>query len=173
MTTVVYNHSSSVRERPQFDSTLKIAGEFSDNRFNIFTRQWSGTVRNNKIEQLNDYRGYLYNKSHLLTWSLGGNMKAHNLVLGTRAQNVGTNKANGGMGYPEGIVRNAIYNNKNLKVFYHAKPIYQDKEIIPRGVRVRAYSLNDSGRSVNLDVWIFNYQDGVSINYNNGTYQKY
>lgn len=170
----VYNHSTSVTERPQFDSSLKIAGEYSDSHFNILTRKWSGNVRNNKIEQLDNYRGYIYNKSHLLAWSLGGDMNAHNLILGTRAQNVGTNRANGdgGMGYVEGIIRNAVYNNRDLKVFYHAKPIYKDNEIIPRGVRVRAYSLNDKGNAVNIDVWIFNYQNGVTINYNTGTYQK-
>lgn len=33
-------------------------------------------------------------------------------------------------------------------------------------------SLNDKGNAVNIDVWIFNYQNGVNINYNTGTYQK-
>lgn len=39
--------------------------------------------------QLNEYRGYLYNTSHLLAWSLGGDMQTHNVTLGTRAKTSG------------------------------------------------------------------------------------
>ncbi|PKF44400.1 endonuclease [Macrococcoides caseolyticum] len=170
----VYKNSSAVKERPSFDSNLKIAGEFSDGTFNIFTRSWDGEQRNNRIEQLSNYRGYIYNKSHLLAWSLGGDMKAHNVILGTRAQNVGTNRGqgSGGMGYIESIVRNSLYNNKSLKVYYHVKPVYKEDELIPRGVRVRAYSLNDEGRTLNIDIWTFNAQPDVTIDYVNGTYKK-
>ncbi|MBS3379482.1 DNA/RNA non-specific endonuclease [Staphylococcus aureus] len=170
----VYNHSSKVQKRPSFDSDVHIAGEYKDGIYNPFKQTWKGNQSNNQITQLVGYRGYLYNKSHLLAWSLGGNMETHNLVLGTRSQNVGSNKDvnGGGMGYPETQVRNAIYDNPDIKVFYKVTPVYNNKELLPRGTHVKAYSVNDNGKTVNINVWIANKQQGININYKDGTFQK-
>lgn len=168
----VLNNSSSVKERPQFDSNVHLAGEYKDGTYDAIKQTWKGTQSNNQILQLEGYRGYIYNKSHSLAWSLGGDMETHNLTLGTRAQNVGSNRGSegGGMGYPETQVRNAVHNKPETKVFYDVTPVYKNDELLPRGSHVRAYSINDNGKTVNLNVWIANKQQGVNINYENGTY---
>ncbi len=168
----VDSHSSKAQERPSFDSTVRLAGEYKDGTYDSIEKRWRGNESNNQILQLDGYRGYIYNKSHSLAWSLGGDMETHNLTLGTRAQNVGSNRASegGGMGYPETKVRNAIYNHPEAKIYYDVRPVYNNDELLPRGTHVRAYSINDNGQTVNLNVWISNTQKGVDINYKDGTY---
>ncbi|MFU0767381.1 DNA/RNA non-specific endonuclease [Staphylococcus warneri] len=170
----VESHSSKTQQRPSFDYDVHIAGEYKDGVYDRAKQTWKGEISNNKITQLKGYRGYLYNKSHSLAWSLGGDMETHNLTLGTRAQNVGSNKDSegGGMGYPETQIRNAIYDNPKAKIFYEIIPVYNGNELVPRGSHVRAYSINDDGQTVNLNVWIANKQKGVEINYKNGTHSK-
>ena len=170
----VESHSSKAQKRPSFDYGVHVAGEYQDGVYDPVKQTWKGENSNNKITQLEGYRGYLYNKSHSLAWSLGGDMETHNLTLGTRAQNVGSNKDSegGGMGYPETQIRNAIYDNPNAKVFYEITPVYNGSELVPRGSHVRAYSINDDGQTINLNVWIANKQKGVEINYKDGTHSK-
>lgn len=170
----VNNHSSKSQERPSFDYNVHVAGEYKDGQYDPIKQTWKGENSNNKILQLDGYRGYIYNKSHSLAWSLGGDMETHNLTLGTRAQNVGSNKASegGGMGYPETQVREAIYNKPETKVFYEVVPVYNNDELVPRGSHVKAYSINDNGKTINLNVWIANKQKGVDINYKDGTYKQ-
>ena len=148
----VYNHSSSVVKRPSFDSDADPSG-------------WP--EHNPKI-QTGDYRGYLYNRSHSIAWSLGGNMERENLTTGTRAQNVGTRNHSGGMKYLEDKIRNSVYDNKDLQVYYVVKPVYNNDELLPRGSEVIAYSVNDNGQTFNDRVFVFNAQSGVDINYQTG-----
>lgn len=164
------------KERPPFSSSTQIAGEFTHANFDKSNQTWHKTnqsERNNKEIESNGYHGWLYNKSHTLAWSLGGDMEEHNLSLGTRAQNVGTNKSKdgGGMGYPETQIRNTLDKKPSTKVYYQVKPVYQDNELVPRGSHVRAYSVNDNGKTLNLNVWVFNKQKGIDINYNDGTWE--
>ncbi|MGJ7589113.1 DNA/RNA non-specific endonuclease [Staphylococcus shinii] len=168
----IYQHSSKVQERPSFDYDVHVSGEYKDGNFNREKQTWEGSESNNKILQLSGYRGYIYNKSHSLAWSLGGDMETHNLTLGTRSQNVGTNKDTngGGMGYAEAQVRNAIYDNPKAKVFYQVTPVYKGNELVPRGSHVRAYSVNDNGNTINVNVWVSNTEKGYKINYADGTY---
>lgn len=112
---------------------------------------------NNGNVDLGSYKGWLYNKSHTLAWSLGGDMETHNVTLGTRSQNVGSGQ-DGGMGYPESRVREAVKKHKEAKVYYKAEPVYKDEELVPRGTHVRAYSINDKGKTINLNIWVFNTQ---------------
>lgn len=170
----VESHSSKTQKRPSFAYGVHVSGEYKDGVYNSLKQTWEGNDSNNKITQLDGYRGYLYNKSHSLAWSLGGDMEPHNLTLGTRAQNVGSNKDSngGGMGYPETQIRNAVYDKPQTKVFYEITPVYNGDELVPRGSHVRAYSINDNGNTINLNVWIANTQKGVEINYNNGTHSK-
>lgn len=171
-------HASDVVERPSFAPSTHVAGEYIDGRYNARKMTWqspSGAKSNNAQIQTPNYKGYLYNKSHLLAWSLGGDMEAHNVILGTRAQNVGTNhtKKPGGMAAIEEPVRNAFYrkDGKKLRVFYQATPIYKDQEIVPRAVHVRAYSINDNGKTINLEINAINQQPGVVVDYTNGTFR--
>lgn len=170
----VDNHASHNIKRPSFKSNVHIAGEYKDGQFDSQNQTWRGSNSNNAEMDSNGYHGWLYNKSHSLAWSLGGDMETHNLTLGTRAQNVGTNKAKegGGMGYPETQIRNAMQSKPNTKVYYDVKPVYNGDELVPRGSHVRAYSVNDDGKTINLNVWIFNAQDGIEIDYHTGEWRS-
>lgn len=48
--------------------------------------------------------------------------------------------------------------------------MYNNDELLPRGSNVKAYSINDNGQTVNLNVWVSNTQKGITINYKDGTY---
>lgn len=170
----VEDNATKNKKRPSFDYKTHVAGEYSDGKYDKLKETWFGENSNNKIMQLKGYRGYLYNKSHSLAWSLGGDMNTHNLTLGTRSQNVGTNKTKqgGGMGYAEEKVRNVVNNNKDTKVYYKVTPVYKGDELIPRGSHVQAKSINDDGKTINLNTWVFNYEEGIKINYHNGTWKK-
>lgn len=165
----IVKHSGKVMKRPPFPSSTRISGEYLDGQYNAQQQQWYGHQSNNKMVQLSSYRGYLYNKSHLLAWSLGGTMKTNNVVLGTRAQNVGTNNQNnpGGMAYSETRVRNFLKTHQQEVIFYQAIPVYADNELVPRGVHVLAQSVHDP-QALQINVWTFNTQAGVKINYHTG-----
>lgn len=80
-------------------------------------------------------------------------MVTHNLTLGKRSQNVSSNRDfnGGGMGYAETQIRNVVYDNKDAKIYCEVTPVYNRKELVPRGSHVRAYSINDDGETVNIN----------------------
>lgn len=145
----------------------------------------SGYTFNNRIVQLPNYRGYFYNKSHTIAWSLvgalGGRssssnkaMQVENVTTGTRAQNVGTNNRSssgaGGMAYGETLIRNYAWSHPNTSIYYVVTPIYYGNELVPRGSHVQAESTQDDGKSFNLNLWVFNNQAGANVNYATGTF---
>lgn len=165
----VVKHSSRVMERPHFPASTHVSGEYSNGQYDREQQRWFGSQSNNHLVKLGTYHGYLYNKSHLLAWSLGGTMATNNVVLGTRAQNVGTNNQNnpGGMAYSETRVRSFLKTHPQEVIFYQAIPVYLGTELVPRGVHVLAQSVNDP-RALQINVWTFNTQTGVKIDYQTG-----
>lgn len=159
--------------RPPFASSLVIAGERTPSRFTGEWEKVAGSKSNNQKVNLkmakSSYNGWLYNKSHLLAWSLSGDMNDHNLILGTRAQNVGSNysKDPGGMSYIETKTRDYLYANNKAMVLYTAIPVYQGDELLPRAVYVEVYDI-DNPSKFSIGTWTSNQQQGVSINYNTG-----
>lgn len=96
-------------------------------------------------------------------------MEAHNLILGTRGQNVGSNNSKdpGGMSYIETKTRNYVYQNKDAKVLYTAIPVYQNNELLPRAVYVEAIDINNPSQFA-MATWTINQQAGVKIDYETG-----
>lgn len=171
----VYHHSRKSIKRPEFSSSTHVSGEFLDGVYDREKETWRSKnekeFRNNKIVEQGDYKGYIYNKSHSIAWSLGGDMETHNLTLGTRGQNVGKNDGNGGMAYAETMIRDNINQDHNKSYFYSVKPIYKGNELVPRGSLQRVYSVHDNGKSMDYSVWVFNAQKGLDINYNTGEWE--
>ena len=168
----VYQHSSRVRKRPSFPYSTIVSGEFLNSKY--VNHHWiDSNQSNNKIMDLGNYRGYIFNKSHLLAYSLGGSMDTENVIWGTRAQNVGTNsqKSPGGMAYPETKVREYLKRHKNDCVCYVATPVYKGRELVPRGVKVM-YAAIKKPKNFHGNLWIFNAQNGVHIDYMTGTAKK-
>lgn len=106
---------------------------------------------------------YLYNRCHLIGHQLAGeDANEKNLITGTRYFNVS------GMLPFENEVADYIKNNKNNHVLYRVTPIYEDKNLVATGVQMEAYSVEDNGAGVCFNVFVYNVQPGISINYSTG-----
>jgi DNA-entry nuclease len=121
---------------------------------------------NNQEIYFNNGLVTLYNRSHLIAWMFSGDAGIQeNLVTGTRAMN------SPGMQNFETQISDVLYYDK-LHVRYQVTPIYEGKELLPRGVHMMAKSVEDKGKACDLNVYVFNVQPGYSINYETGLGQK-
>lgn len=116
------------------------------------------------------YHGFLYNRSHLLAKSLGGDDELHNLVTGTRMQNVGANieGTEGGMAYCEGLARDWLWSHRGETVVYRATPCYEGGDLVARSVMV---DLLSSDGDLDCRVEVFNAARGFAINYATGEFE--
>ena len=114
-------------------------------------------------------KGWFWNRSHLVADRLGGEATSNNAITGTRMQNVGNRNNTGGMVYIEEIATNYLKENKNKSLYYSAEPVYNKDELIPRYVIVNAKSEDGT---LDKQVITFNYQNGYTINYYNGTFTE-
>ncbi len=106
--------------------------------------------------------GWLFNRCHLIGYQLTGqNNNLKNLITGTRQLN------DPGMLKYENKVADYIRKSGNHYVRYRVTPIWRGNELLSRGVQMEAQSIGDN--SVRFNVYIFNVQPGVKLNYNNGT----
>lgn len=110
------------------------------------------------------YNGsYLYNRCHLIGFQLAGeNDNKLNLITGTSYFNVT------GMLPFEDEVDDYIEQNKNNHVLYRVTPIYEGNNLVASGVEIEAYSVEDNGRGVCFNVFVYNVQPGIHINYATG-----
>ena len=107
---------------------------------------------------------YLYNRCHQIAFMLSGlNAEEKNLMTGTRYFNVT------GMLPFEEKVSNYI-KNTNHHVLYEAIPIYQDDELVARGLVLQAASIEDE--EIRFRVYIYNVQPGITIDYQTGDSRK-
>lgn len=106
---------------------------------------------------------YLYNRCHLIGWQLAGeNANPKNLITGTRYMNVD------GMLPFENLVDDYIEENENNHVLYRVTPIYDGENLVASGVQMEAYSVEDSGEGVCFNVYVYNVQPGIEIDYATG-----
>ena len=106
---------------------------------------------------------YLYNRCHLIGWQLSAeNANPRNLITGTKYINIS------GMLPFENLIADYIHETGN-HVMYRVTPMYEGSNLVASGVQLEAYSVEDGGDSVCFNVYCFNVQPGVSINYANGS----
>lgn len=106
---------------------------------------------------------YLYNRCHLIGYQLSGeNANEKNLITGTRSMNVD------GMLPFENMVADYIEETNN-HVMYRVTPIYDEEALVARGVQMEGYSVEDKGKGISFNVFVFNSQPGIEINYKDGT----
>ncbi|MEG0367375.1 MAG: DNA/RNA non-specific endonuclease [Coprobacillus sp.] len=109
---------------------------------------------------------YLYNRSHLIGYQLAGeNANPKNLITGTRYFN-----AEGMLPF-ENMVADYV-KETNHHVLYRVTPIYKDNELVARGVLMEAKSVEDNGKGIEFNVYVYNVQPKVTINYLDGTSQS-
>lgn len=135
---------------------------------NIFPSGWS---KNKKVIfkffDNKTYKGYFYNRSHLLGHSLGGDDKKYNLITGTRTQNVGRHNNKGGMQYAEMIAYNYLTKNKDKTLYYFVEPIYKGNELLARYVIINMLS---EDKTIDKKIKVFNNAPNFVINYRNGNF---
>ena len=104
----------------------------------------------------------LYNRSHLIAHQLcGEDANEKNLITGTRTMN------SVGMTYYENIVANYVKQTGN-HVLYRVTPIFAANDLVARGVQMEAESIEDGGRAVRFNVFVYNVEPGVEIDYVTG-----
>lgn len=108
---------------------------------------------------------YLYNRCHLIGYQLTAeNANERNLITGTRYLNVE------GMLPFENDVADYIEITNN-HVYYKVTPIFEGNNLVANGVQMQAYSVEDNGQGVSFNVYCYNVQPGVAIDYATGDNQ--
>lgn len=104
----------------------------------------------------------LYNRCHLIGFQLTGeNDNEQNLITGTRYMNVD------GMLPFENMVADYIKQTGN-HVLYRVTPVYDGRNLVARGVQMEGWSVEDKGDGVCFNVYVYNNQPGVVIDYATG-----
>ena len=105
---------------------------------------------------------YLYNRCHLIGWQLTAeNANRSNLITGTRYLNVD------GMLPFENMVADYVKETGN-HVMYRVTPIFDGDDLVAQGVQMEAYSVEDDGDGICFNVFCYNVQPGVEIDYTTG-----
>ena len=109
----------------------------------------------------------LYNRSHLIAWSLSAeNANKQNLITGTPQLNQDNMTIFEDMVYD--YLHECIDNNVNAHVMYRVTPFFEGNNLVASGVQMEAWSIEDNGESICFNVFIYNAQDGVTIDYATG-----
>ena len=121
----------------------------------------SGWVQKRYDEVIKDK--YLYNRCHLIGWQLAGeNDNKKNLITGTRYLNTE------GMLPFENKVAEYIDKNESNHVLYRVTPIFDGDNKLASGVQLEAWSIEDNGKGIHFNVYCYNVQPGIVIDYATG-----
>ncbi len=108
---------------------------------------------------------YLYNRCHLIGFQLTGeNANTSNLITGTRYMNTQ------GMLPFENMVADYVKETEN-HVLYRVTPIFDGDNLVASGVQMEAWSVEDNGEGICFNVYCYNVQPGVVIDYATGKSQ--
>ena len=118
---------------------------------------------NNKYKSLIKGNGYIYNRCHLIAHSLAGeNDNKLNLITGTDYMNHQEMLAK------EMDVKRYIDKNPSKHVLYRVTPIYEKDNLVAEGVRMEGWSVEDAGESICFNIFCYNIQPEIEINYKTG-----
>ncbi len=105
---------------------------------------------------------YLYNRCHLIGHQLTGeNANTSNLITGTRYMNTQ------GMLPFENMIADYVKETEN-HVLYRVTPIFDGENLVASGVQMEAWSVEDDGDGICFNVYCYNVQPGVQIDYATG-----
>lgn len=116
------------------------------------------TVKYNELVDGN----YLYNRCHLIAYCLAGeNANELNLITGTRYLNV--------VGMLPFEIKVAEYvEQTGNHVLYRVTPVFEGDNLVASGVQIEAWSVEDSGKGICFNVYCYNVQPGIEIDYKTG-----
>lgn len=116
------------------------------------------TVKYNGVVEGN----YLYNRCHLIGFQLAGeNANEKNLITGTRYMNV-----EGMLPFEDEVA--AYVKKTDNHVLYRVTPVFKGDNLVAEGVKMEAYSVEDKGEGVCFNVFVYNVQPYITIDYANG-----
>ena len=103
-----------------------------------------------------------WERCHLIGWQLSGeNDNPRNLVTGTHYMNV-----EGMLPYENQVA--SCLRTGSEHVLYRVTPVFDGKQLLARGVQMEALSVEDDGAAVRFNVFCYNVQPGVEIDYGKG-----
>ncbi len=109
------------------------------------------------------HSGGIYERSHLIAFSLAGEgNNEKNLITGTY-------DLNGVMQTFESQILDYIKETDN-HVLYRVEPIFVGDELVARGVQIEAWSVEDNGEGICVNIYVYNAQDDVTIDYATGDF---
>ena len=115
-----------------------------------------------KYPDLIESPAYLYNRCHVIGYQLcGDNGSPQNLFTGTRYLN-----ATGMLPFESQVA--SCIEGTGYHVIYGATPIYRGDNLVADGIQLEAYSVEDNGKFVKFNVFVYNVQPGVLIDYATG-----
>ncbi len=104
----------------------------------------------------------LYNRCHLIGFQLAGeNANNRNLVTGTAHMNV-----EGMLPYEDEI--DDYIDSTGNHVLYSVTPVFNGDNLVASGVQMQAQSIEDDGAGVSFNVYCYNVQPGIQIDYTSG-----
>lgn len=105
---------------------------------------------------------YLFNRCHLIGYQLSAeNVNERNLITGTRYMNVD------GMLPFENMIADYVKETGN-HVLYRVTPIFTSNNLVANGVQMEAMSVEDKGEGISFNVFCYNVQPGIDIDYATG-----
>ena len=166
ITTVSYEQYGSLDSLGRCTAATACVGEDimpTEERGSIDSVKPTGWKQNKYPGIVNSTPPYLYNRCHLIGYQLTGeNANEKNLITGTRFFNIE------GMLPYENMVANYVRSTGN-HVMYRVTPVFEGNNLLCSGVQMEAYSVEDGGKSVCFNVFCYNVQPGVAINYADGS----
>lgn len=124
----------------------------------------------NKQIVFNGKKDYLYNRCHLIAFELSGeNANVRNLFTGTRALNANDADRAQSMVYYEDMIKDYIKTTHH-RVLYQVTPIFYGIDLVAKGVRMQAKSIEND--QISFDIFVFNVQPSYQINYLDGSSKK-
>ncbi len=107
---------------------------------------------------------YLYNRCHLIGYQLSDeDANEQNLITGTRYFNV-----SGMLPFENEVAEYINTSKQDVHVLYRITPLFKDDDLVAHGVEMEAYSVEDNGQGVCFNVYVYNVQPGININYKTG-----
>ena len=105
---------------------------------------------------------YLYNRCHLIGYQLTAeNANKENLITGTRYMNTQ------GMLPFENMVADYVKETDH-HVLYRVTPYFSGDDLLAKGVQMEGYSVEDEGDGICFNVFVYNVQPGIHIDYETG-----
>lgn len=135
-----------------------LAGERDFDLSHVTPSGWNQAKYPDVIESI-----FLFHRAHLLMYSVSGlTDDPRNLVTGTEYMN-----EKGMLPYCERATQNYIIRYGG-RILYRATPIFKGYELVCRGVHLEAADVETRGQNFLVNVFCYNVQPGIKIDYLTG-----